>query len=226
MPIGAAIGAAAVVGAGASIYSSNKASKAQQQASEQANATQMQQYNQSRADLTPWRLTGQNALRDLSDLTGVAYNDGQTMQTGTPMPARQPRNQLQALMDSPGYQFRLAEGNKALDRSAAARGGLFSGATLKALSRYNQDYASNEYGNQWNRLASIAGVGQQATNQGVALGQSTANAVSNNLINAGNARASNYINTGNTIGGLASDAALAYGYYNRPAATTTTKPIR
>lgn len=208
MPVGAAVGGAAVIGAGASIYSSNKASKAQQQASQQANDTQMAQYNQSRADLTPWRQTGQNALRDLADLTGVAYSDGQPM---TQAPQRP--NQLQALMNSPGYQFRMAEGNKALDRSAAARGGLFSGATLKALSRYNQDFASNEYGNRWNQLAAMAGIGQAATNQTGAYGQSMANNVSNNLINAGDARASNYINMGKTINSTLNDAAAGYGYY-------------
>jgi hypothetical protein len=51
----------------------------------------------------------------------------------------------------PSYQFRLQEGQKALERSAAAKGTLLTGGTAKALARYGQDYASTEYGNVYNR---------------------------------------------------------------------------
>lgn len=110
----------------------------------------------------------------------------------------------------PGYEFRLAEGMKGITNSAAARGGLLSGAALKAAGRYNQDFASNEYGNaynrwnndktqQYNRLASLAGVGQTAAsqigNQAVQTGQS----ISNNITGAGNARASGYVGMGNAL---------------------------
>lgn len=112
----------------------------------------------------------------------------------------------------PGYDFRMAEGMKGITNSAAARGGLLSGAALKAAGRYNQDFASNEFGNaynrfnnnktnQFNRLASLAGVGQQAAtqigNQGIATGQSMAQ----NQIGAGNARASGYIGQSNALAG-------------------------
>lgn len=59
---------------------------------------------------------------------------------------------------SPGYQFRVAEGVKALERGAAARGGLLSGAQQKALTRYGQDVASQEYQNY---LAQVGGLMQQ-----------------------------------------------------------------
>lgn len=63
----------------------------------------------------------------------------------------------------PGYAFRLSEGLKALERSAAARGGLMSGGTGKALTRYGQDLASQEYGNAFQRFqqerAARAGLG-------------------------------------------------------------------
>jgi len=52
----------------------------------------------------------------------------------------------------PGYAFRLSEGMKALDRTAASRGGLLSGATLKGAQRYGSDLASQEYGNAYNRF--------------------------------------------------------------------------
>ncbi|MFA6204455.1 MAG: hypothetical protein WC710_14855 [Gallionella sp.] len=121
----------------------------------------------------------------------------------------------------PGYQFRQDEGNKGIERSAAARGGQLSGATMKALARFGQDTASNEYQNsynrfnndqstQFNRLSGIAGTGQQQVN---ALGQAgqnyagavgnntmnAANNVANNTIGAGNARAASYMSTANGI---------------------------
>ena len=69
----------------------------------------------------------------------------------------------------PGYNFRLSEGLKALDRQAAARGGMMSGAALKAAGRYGQDVASQEYGNAFNRFqtnrASQAGLYTDALNR-------------------------------------------------------------
>jgi len=90
----------------------------------------------------------------------------------------------------PGYAFRLSEGQKALDRSAAARGGLISGGALKAASRYGQDMGSQEFQNAFNRyqinrsnqlnpLQSFMGAGQTSTNF---LGQAGAN----NAANVGN----------------------------------------
>lgn len=110
----------------------------------------------------------------------------------------------------PGYDFRMQEGQKALERSAAARGGLQGGGTLKALTRYGQDYASNEYGNaynrwnndnttRFNRLASLAQVGQTANNTIAQAGQANASNANSNVLAAGNARASGYVGTANAI---------------------------
>jgi hypothetical protein len=108
----------------------------------------------------------------------------------------------------PGYQFRMGEGQRGVENSAAARGGALSGAALKAITKYGQDFASNEYTNaynrfnnnqtnQYNRLAGLAGVGQQATNQlGNAAGN-YANAGSNIYGNLGNAQGQSAINAGN-----------------------------
>jgi len=125
----------------------------------------------------------------------------------------------------PGYGFRLSEGQKALERSAAARGDLLSGATGKALTRYGQEMGSQEYQNAFNRyqaertarlqpLQSLAGVGQTTAQQMGAAGQNMASSVGNiytsNAANIGNlmaaggqARASGYMGTANAItGGL------------------------
>lgn len=69
----------------------------------------------------------------------------------------------QGFKGSGGYQFRLQEAQRALEASAAARGGLFSGATGQALADRTQDYATQEYDNFYNRLAAMAGRGQQAS---------------------------------------------------------------
>jgi hypothetical protein len=110
----------------------------------------------------------------------------------------------------PGYAFRQAEGMKALERSAAARGNLLSGSTLKGVQRFGQDLASQEYSNAFNRyqiernaklnpLQSLMGSGQSATNVMTnAAGQSGQNQA-NNLYNAGIARASGYTGSANAL---------------------------
>jgi hypothetical protein len=135
----------------------------------------------------------------------------------------------------PGYAFRMAEGLKALDRQAAARGGLISGSALKASQRYGQDMASQEYGNAFNRyqvnrsnqlnpLMAISGYGQQATNQlgqyGSQFAQSGANTMANSanaqatgLYNAGEARASGYMGQSNALAGALSNAGNMFGQY-------------
>lgn len=113
---------------------------------------------------------------------------------------------------SPGYQFRLSEGLKAAERSAAARGLLGSGATLKALQRYGEGLASSEYENYANRLAALAGVGQTATAGTAAAGAQAAGGIAQAYQNAGNARASAYQNTGQAISNTAGGLASAYLY--------------
>jgi hypothetical protein len=121
----------------------------------------------------------------------------------------------------PGYQFRMDEGIRGLDRSAAARGNLFSGAAMKALNRYNQDFASNEYGNAYNRynndqtnvfnrLAAISGIGQSATGQVATAGQNAANNSGNAIMQMGNAGAAGSVGAANAING----AFNSYQQYN------------
>ena len=99
----------------------------------------------------------------------------------------------------PGYQFRFEEGQRALDRSASASGGLLSGGLARKAMRYGQGFASNEYTNVYNRIAGIAGMGQVANqhagNAAMQAGQGMGNAVSN----AYNARASGQIMQGNAV---------------------------
>lgn len=95
-----------------------------------------------------------------------------------------------AFRNTPGYQFGLDQGTKEVQASAAARGGLNSGATLKALMKFGNDYADQQgYTPYMNRLATLFGGAQQATNQLGQAGQNYANQVGNNMQNAGQARA-------------------------------------
>lgn len=117
----------------------------------------------------------------------------------------------------PGYNFRLQEGAKTLQRSAAAKGGLFSGGTLKNLDQYNQNFASNEFTNSYNRyqnnrltkynlLAGTAGLGQASTSQLANLGAQNANQIADTtqgaMENAATIRASQYANTANMLNGI------------------------
>lgn len=97
----------------------------------------------------------------------------------------------------PGYQFRMDEGMKALERGAAARGGLLSGGFARKALRYSQDYASNEYMNVFNRIATIAGFGQVSTANSTGAIMGSAANTGNAMMAAGDARASGYIGQGN-----------------------------
>ena len=120
-----------------------------------------------------------------------------------------------------GLQFGLNEGTKGINRQAAAGGSLLSGATLKALTRFGNDYgstkaneSSNRFGvnqdRQYNRLAGLAGTGQTASSQVGAAGANMANNISANQIGVGNAQAAGGIAGANAIsGGISS----GYGNY-------------
>jgi hypothetical protein len=116
----------------------------------------------------------------------------------------------------PGYAFRMSEGMKGLERSAAARGGLLSGGTLKGIQRFGQDLASQEYTNAFNRyqtnraaqlnpLQSLAGVGQTTANT---LGQAGENYASQSGATSANL-ANTLANLGMTAGATQGNALLA-----------------
>jgi hypothetical protein len=161
-------------------------------ASREANALQERMFNQTRSDMEPWRATGANTLATLAGRL-PALTGRFSQQDFANAPGRFTMADFQA---DPGYQFRLAEGEKAINRAGAARGLWDSGGTLKALTRYGQGLASDEFGNaynrynqdfsnaynrynqdttnEFNRLASLAGVGQTAAQQVGQAGQNFA----------------------------------------------------
>lgn len=194
---GAAAVGAAVVGGVVSSNAASKGAKAQGDAAAQASATELEQYYQNREDMAPWREAGQQALGQLTDGTqsGGDFNRDFTLADFT---------------KDPGYDFRMQEGQRAVDSSAAARGGALSGAAIKGSERYGQNFASGEYQNaynrfnndrtqRFNRLSSLAGTGQTATRDVAQQGSQVAANVAGNTIGAGNAQAAAGIAQGNAI---------------------------
>lgn len=150
-----------------------------QQAVGSANDLLSQLYGQSSGYTDPYRQAGAGAVNSLAGLLGP---NGEFMQQFKFDP-----NQ------DPGYQFRLEQGQKALERSAAARGGLQGGGTLKALERYAQGVASDEYGksferfqsdrkNRFGMLSDLAGVGQRAVGQQLEAANAYGTGTSRNLM--------------------------------------------
>lgn len=131
-----------------------------------------------------------------------------------------------SIQDSAAYQFRFDQGLQGADRSAAARGGLYSGGHSADLLKFGQGLASQEYADQWNRLANIATMGQNAAVQAGSSMQNTANNIGNlyaqqgqNNANATIGRANAY---GNALAGLSSIAGQYLGARSQPQPAQTT----
>jgi hypothetical protein len=109
----------------------------------------------------------------------------------------------------PGYAFRQSEAMKAIERSAAARGIGQTGGTLKALTRYGQDMASQEYQNAFNR--SLEGFKANQSSRQQRLG--TLSGLANMGYGAAGASGQNLVNTQQTAGGWRNQAAQQQGQW-------------
>jgi hypothetical protein len=199
---GAVVGSALIGGSAA-----KSAASTQSAAADRAAELQNQQFQQTREDYAPYREAGYNALAQLQKTAG-----------NVPGAFKFGAGDYQA---DPGYAFRLSEGQKALDRQAAARGGLISGGALKAAQRYGQEMGSQEFQNAYNRAftgygtevarenqlynrqAALAGIGQTATGQVAQAGQNYANTAGNLMTGGAAAQAAGQVGMANAItGGL------------------------
>lgn len=191
-----------------------KTAKATKKATEAALALQREMWETAREDIKPWMTAGKAALTSLEGL--IKKGPGEFRPE-----------------EDPGYKFGYEEFvEKPTLRGAAARGGLRSGATEKALTRYASDYASTKYDNFLNRYynklrpyQSVAGLGQTSAAQTAALGTATGASMAQNYLtgnlNAINARLAGY---SGLASGLSSGGANALSYYSslRQPATTPT----
>lgn len=176
-------GAVASIGMGLYNASSNReaasrASDKATQANERAQMFEQQMFDQQKALTAPYREGGATAQNRLMELLGIGGNAGSAGYGKYSQDFG-----MSDFVTDPGYNFRLLEGQKAIDRSAAARGGTQSGAALKAATRYGQDMGSQEYGNAYNRYQT------NRTNQLQPLGNIAtmgANAATNSATAAGN----------------------------------------
>lgn len=160
-----------------------RALDAAKEATATANAAADNAWARQQQEMSPWKETGVKALAGLQD--GSFFQQ------------------------DPGYQFRLGEGNKAINSALAARGMANSGAALKQLTRYGQDFASNEYQNAYNRQNNLANYGNQASMAlGNFAGGHAAN-ISNNALGYGNAQAAAHIAQGNRATDLLNGAMRA-----------------
>ncbi len=175
----------------------------QQAAAQESTAEQRRQYDTSRADMAPWLESGKGALATL-DRTAAGDMSG--------------------FMTSPDYNFTRSEGNRDIGSSFAARGGAASGNALKALSEFNANLASRQFGDWWNRTATRAGVGQTAAGNLGALGANTAGNIANintttagnvgnTIVGGGNARASGIRGAGDAYANSAQNAARIFSYF-------------
>jgi hypothetical protein len=190
MAIGTGLAILGAAGLGAA--ASGSAASKQARAADRAGQLQQQQFDRQVELQAPWRQAGERALGKLeaaSDYTPFGMDQFQ---------------------QDPGYAFRLSQGTKALERSAAARGGLISGNTGGALQQYGQQLGSQEYQNAFNRyqterqaklgpLQSLAGVGQTSVNQLGQAGQSYATGMGEAGGQAAQARASGYMGGANAL---------------------------
>jgi hypothetical protein len=195
-----AVGSAAIGAIGSSV-----AAGAQRDAAGRAADAQRYAIDKQTELNAPYReagLTGQNKLMELLGLSGNQNSSDY---------GRYSRDfGMSDFQQDPGYSFRLNEGLKALDRSAASRGGLLSGATLRGVQDYGQNSASQEYQNAFNRyqtnrsnqltpLMQLAGSGQNAANNLGSAYQGFGNNMSNLEQGVGNVNAAGIMGGANAV---------------------------
>lgn len=192
--------APAIIGGGLSllggIFGSKGAKKAANAQIEMGNkglAEMARQFDLGRSDTAPWREAGASALGRMTAMQTPGY-DHKT---------------------SPGYQFRFGEGQRAVESSASARGSLFSGGTLKDLVRFGDGVASQDFGDDFNRNASIAAGGQQVVQQGVQVGAQYGRDAAGVYGDMGRARASGYAGQNAAMQGTLGNLAYLFGGFGK-----------
>lgn len=211
---GLVAGGLGLAGSAISAGATGNAAQLQYAAAQQANATQQSEFSTEQANEAPWLQAGQSALTQMQN------------------PSFQQPFTMANFQQDPGYQFDLQQGQQAIQRAAAANGGLQGGGSAKALAQYTQGMASNDYeqaynnynNNQslaFNRLAATAGMGQTATAGMNQAGQNASTNISQNTMGAANAmgaasiaQGNNWSNTLGSIGNGMSNNLMGAAYMN------------
>lgn len=177
----------------AGFFGAEKAEDAQYAASQQQLQALEKGYNRANTALSPYGEFGQSGMNLIKRLYGL--DDGTA--------------DMSAFTQSPDYQFRLGEGLKGIQGSAAASGGLFSGAAGKAINNYAQNTASQEFDNYLNRLFGITGIGQNAATGIANAATGNATNTANVYGNIGANQANRIQSQSNAIGGALDEGADA-----------------
>ena len=196
-----------------SLIAGNSQADAYRDAANQANSKLTDTYNQIRTDYTPYTSAGANAANKLNSYINNT-----------------PSFNMADFYNDPGYQFTLQQGQNAVNNSAAAKGGLLSGAAAKGLTSYSTGLANQTYNDAWNRymqnrqqtfgeLSGVAGMGQNATNSvsnaGLSTGSQQAQNTFNALTGAGNAQAQGVYGLTSGLGSAAQNTLADYYTRNR-----------
>jgi hypothetical protein len=199
--------AAAVVGSALIGSSASKsAASTQAGAARDASAAQERMFERQVELQEPFREAGLAGQNRLLELLGLGDNK-KAKDFGKYASAEFGMDKFTA---DPGYAFRVSEGMKALDRTAAARGGLISGSALRGATRYGQEMGSQEYQNAFNRyqtartntlnpFQSLAGVAQSSANTLTGAAGTLGQNIGSNIIGAGNAMAAGQVGSANAI---------------------------
>jgi hypothetical protein len=179
--IGAGVSAAAGIAGG--IMQKNAVDKGASQARDALNQGITTATNQ----LSPWTTAGQPALTDQSDLLGL---NGQPAADAA----------MAKFQSSPGYQFQLGQGLRAVDAGAAAKGLARSGAAMQAEQEFGSGLAATDFGNYWNRLQQLSGSGLDAAKGIANAATGGATNIANTDIGQAGADASIYGNMAKSIG--------------------------
>ena len=200
--VAVAVGGASLLG---SVISGNAASNAagdQLSAANNADQLQWNMYQQTRTDNAPMLAARNNALSQLQGSNGIGnFNFSE--------------------YTDPSAQYAMQQGQDALSRASANKGGMLSGSNMSALDEYSQQMGNQAYSNAYNRyqsnignLMSLAGLGQNAGAQTTSAGTSASNSIANTMTSAGNASAAGAVGTANAYTSGINGVANAYGNYN------------
>lgn len=198
--VAAAIVGSAVVGAGASIASGNKASKTAKQTAQANNQLDQQIYNSNKAELQPYVNSGNAATSSIDSLLGLSGNSAS---------ATAAYNQWK---NATGYSSALKQGQDSVTAALGAKGLTDSGAAMKALTQYGQDFANQNFETYLGNLQTQQQTGLAGASALAGVGENYATSVTNNNNVAANASENASLNTGNAINSALGNVLSAYTF--------------
>lgn len=216
MCVAAAIAGGAIVAGGISAAGAESAAGTEASADKNAQAISLNEFNTITGQEAPYLQSGYGALGQLNYLQGIGTpgqgNTSATSPSGGFGSLNQPFTAQTMQQYSPAYQFQLQQGQQGVLNQDATSQGALSGAALKDLTSFNQNYANtafnNAFGqyqtqqqNTYNRLANVAQLGQAAAGQEATSGTSLANQQAQSASNIGIAQAGGTVGATSSIGG-------------------------